>query len=122
MRFWIKEPIVAIGSKIKRLNFYHFEYKNCFPTNNIWSITYIITNYIDNKMTLTINIPNSVIYGIGVYAACGLLTYRIAAPVFDALSGYMPPCAMKYFIYGVMWPIPASILIITPLCAIISSD
>lgn len=69
-------------------------------------------------MTLTITIPNSVIYGLYVYSVCGLSTYRITAPVFDALSGYMPPCAMKYFIYGVMWPIPVSMLIITALCEI----
>jgi len=45
------------------------------------------------------------------YTGMGILSYNLVAPVFDALSGYMPPCAFKYCIYGVMWPLPTCILI-----------
>jgi hypothetical protein len=56
-------------------------------------------------------VTQTIIKFVAGYIGIGVLSYNFVAPVFDTLSGYMPPCLFKYVAYGVLWPIPVGALV-----------
>jgi hypothetical protein len=56
-------------------------------------------------------VTQTIIKFVAGYTGIGILSYNFVGPVFDNLSGYMPPCLFKYVAYGALWPIPVSMLV-----------